>query len=124
MDDTLSPDDAGNVLEELFDAKPKAHLLGLMMNVKPSDVDATQATYQQPEDRLLQIIKIFLQQAEPRPTWRVIVEALRSPVVGLTALARRVEEAHFPDSTATRDVVAEPKGKRPSSPLQADWCSY
>ncbi|CAI8053745.1 hypothetical protein GBAR_LOCUS29368, partial [Geodia barretti] len=35
------------------------------------------------------------------------VEALRSPSVNLPALAARVEAAHFPDSTATRDVVHE-----------------
>ena len=95
-----------------------------MMNVKPRDVEAIQATYQQPKDRLLHIIIAFLQQAEPRPTWRAIVDALKSPVVGLTALAKRVEIAHFPDPTATRDVVAETTGMSPSAPLISDWCSH
>ena len=106
VDEALKPNDAGKILVELLDAQNHAHLLGLMMNVKPRDVEAIQATYQQPKDRLLHIIMAFLQQAEPRPTWRAIVDALKSPVVGLTALARRVETAHFPDPTATRDVVA------------------
>ena len=57
--------------------------------------------YQDPKDRLYHIIIAFLGQAEPRPTWRVIVGALGSPIVNLTALARRVEAAHFPDLTAT-----------------------
>ena len=77
-----------------------------MMNVKPRDVEAIQTTYQQPKDRLLQVIIAFLQQAEPRPTWRSIVDALKSPVVGLTALARRVEAAHFPHPTATHELPA------------------
>ena len=106
MDETLKPEDAGKILEELLDAQNHAHLLGLMMNVKPRDVEAIQATYQQPKDRLLHIIIAFLQQAEPRPTWRAIVDALKSPVVGLTALAKRVEAAHFPDPTATRETPA------------------
>ena len=114
MNETLTPDDAGKILEELLDAQNHAHLLGLMMNVKPRDVEAIQAMYQQPKDRLLHIIISFLQQTEPTPTWRTIVDALKSPVVGLTALARRVEAAHFPDSTATRDVVAETTGMSPS----------
>ena len=116
VDDTLVPDDAGKILEELLDAQNHAHLLGLMMNVKPRDVEAVQATYQQPKDRLLHIILAFLNQAEPRPTWRAIVEALRSPVVNLPALAKKLEAAHFPDSTSTRDVVPESIGKWPSSP--------
>ena len=81
-----------------------------MMNVKPRDVEAIQATYQQPKDRLLHIIIAFLNQTEPRPTWRVIVNALKSPVVDLTALASRVEAAHFPHPTATRDVVTDTAG--------------
>ena len=76
-----------------------------MMNVKPRDVEAIQATYQQPKDRLLHVIIAFLQQAEPRPTWRAIIEALKSPVVGLTALARILEATHFPDPTSTRDMA-------------------
>ena len=104
------------ILEELLDAQNHAHLLGLMMNVKPRDVEAIQATYQQPKDRLLHIILAFLNQAEPRPTWRVIVDALKSPVVNLETLAMRVEAAHFP--TSTRDVVPEPVGKcQPLAPL-------
>ena len=92
-------------------AQNSAHLLGLMLNVKPRDVDAILIKYQDPKDRLYHIIIAFLGQAEPRPTWRVIVGALRSPVVNLTALARRVEAAHFPDLTAARDVVPETTGK-------------
>ena len=108
MDETLGPDDAGKILEELLDAQHCSHLLGLAMNVKLRDVEAIQAIYQQPKDRLLHIIIAFLRQAEPRPTWRAIVDVLKSPVVGLTALARRVEAAHFPDTTATRETPALP----------------
>ena len=102
MDETLRPEDAGKILEELLGAQHCAHLLGTMMSVNPHDVEAIQMTYQQPRDRLLQITITFLRQAEPRPTWRAIVDALKSPVVGLTALARRVEAAHFPDPTTIR----------------------
>ena len=97
-----------------MDAQNSAHLLGLMLNVKPRDVEAILIKYQDQKDRLYHIIIAFLGQAEPRPTWRVIVGALRSPVVNLTALAGRVEAAHFPDLVATRDVVP---GKSLSVPL-------
>ena len=73
--------------------------------------------HQDPKYRLLHIILAFLGQAEPRPTWRVIVGALRSPVVNPTALARTVEAVHFPDLAATRDVVPETAGKSLSVPL-------
>ena len=88
-----------------------------MLNVRPRDVDAILIKYQDQKDRLYHIIIAFLGQAEPRPTWRVIVGALRSPVVNLTALAERVEAAHFPDLTAARDVVPETTSKSLSVPL-------
>ena len=122
--DTLTERDAARILEELLAAQNSAHLLGLMLNVKPHDVQAIMNKYQDPKDRLYHIIIAFLSQAEPRPTWRVIVDALRSPVVNLTALAERVEAAHFPDLTAARDVVPETTGKSLSVPLPSLRVSY
>ena len=98
-------------------AQNKSYVLGLKLKLSQHVVEAIHKEL--PSDEcLLQILIKFLQQAEPRPTWRVIVDALKSPVVGLTALARRVEAAHFPDSTATHDVVPETTtGKSLSAPL-------
>ena len=111
MDETLTPEDARNILEELLEAQNSAHLFGLMISVKPRDVEAIQTMYQQPKDRLLHIILKFLNQEEPRPTWRVIVDALRTNTVNLPRLATRLEAAHdIPDSTSTPDVVPETTG--------------
>ena len=124
MNETLTPDDAGKILEELLEAQNQSFMLGLGLNLRLHEVEAIHARYQDPRERLLHIIIAFLRQAEPRQTWRVIVEALRNPIVNLPALARRVEAAHFPDTTATRDVVAETTGMSPSAPLISDWCSH
>ena len=122
MNETLTPDDAGKILEELLDAQNHAHLLGLMMNIKPSDVEAIEAMYHKPKDRLLHIIIAFLNQSQP--TWRTIINALRTQTVNLPRLAASVEAAHFPDTTATRHEVAETTGMSPSAPLISDWCSH
>ena len=113
--DTLQPDDARIILEALLDAQNHSFMLGLMLNLPVREVEAIFTKHSDPHDRLVHIIIAFLRQAEPRPTWRVIVGALRSPIVNLTALARRVEAAHFPDLTATRDAVPETTGKSLSS---------
>ena len=52
------------------------------------------------------------------------MDALRSPVVNLTALAKKVETAHCPDLTATRDVVPETTGKSLSVSLTRLRVSY
>lgn len=95
----MTPDDALTVTEELLDAQNHAHLLGLKLHVKQRDIDAIQATYQHPKDRLLHIIIEFLQHTEPRPTWRAVINALRNPLVDLPALAGKIEAAHLPGST-------------------------
>lgn len=41
---------------------------------------------------------------DPKPTWKVIVNALRSPVVDLAYLAEKVEEAHTPCSASTCNI--------------------
>ena len=95
-------------------------MLGLKLDLPVREVEAIFTKYSDPRDRLLHIIIAFLRQAEPRPTWRVIVGALRNPIVNLPALARRVEAfeaTHFPDLTSARDVVPETTGKSLSVPL-------
>ena len=103
-DDSLTPDDAVNVLEEILEAQNQSFALGLKLKLPLHVVDGIYEKHSQPRDRLLQILTAFLQQVDPRPTWRAIVAALRSPAVNLPQLAMRVEAAHFPDPTASRDA--------------------
>ena len=106
-DDPLTPDDAVNVLEEIIEAQNKSYALGLKLKLPLHVVDGIHSTNSQPHDRLLQVLIEFTKQVDPRPTWRAIVAALRSPAVNLLQLAMRVEAAHFPDPTASRDTLSE-----------------
>ena len=86
-----------DVLEELLPAQNKSYQLGLKLKLPQYVVEAIHSKDLQPEKYLLKVLIKFLHQVEPRPTWRVIAHALRSPVVDLPALAKEVEAAHFPD---------------------------
>lgn len=103
----MTDDDAAKILEELLPAQNEARLLGLSLSLPIVQVDTIFQKYLDPRERLLYIIVAFLRQAQPKPTWRVIVDALKSPVVNHTPLANRVEAAHFPDPTATRPLQTE-----------------
>ena len=107
--EVLTPNDAVKVLEELLPAQNQSYELGLRLNLKPHEVKSIHATFSYPRKRLLQIVLEFLNQVEPRPTWRVIVDALKSPAVNLPQLAMTVEAAHFPDTTPA--VVPEASGR-------------
>ena len=102
-DNILTESDAVNILEELTEALGQANILGVMLSIKPVELEVISKMYQDPKERFYQIILAFLRQAEPPPTWKAIVNGLRSPIVNLTALAKRVEAVHFPDPTASRD---------------------
>lgn len=88
--------------------------------------EAIHTGFSDPRDRLLHVIIAVLKRAEPTPTWRVIIEALRNPVVNLSPLAQTIETTHFPDPTATRDVVAEglTTGMSLSTPFISNWRSH
>ena len=101
---TLAPDDAADIMEEILEAQNQSFWLGMKLKLPHHEVEAINSRQSEPRDCLFYVIIAFLKQAEPRPTWRVIVEALRNRVVGLSALARRIEVAHISDSTSTREL--------------------
>ena len=107
-----------DVLEELLPAQNKSYQLGLKLKLPQYAVEAIHSKDLPPEKYLFRVLIKFLQQVEPRPTWRVIVQALRSPVVDLPALAKAIEAAHFPDPQplVTASVSANPSDD-PSSSL-------
>ena len=82
------------MVEELLEAQNKSKFLGLKLNLPTHVVEGIHDQYSDPQTRLLNVIEEFLRQVEPRPTWRVIVEALRSPAVKLPRLALRLEEKY------------------------------
>ena len=117
VDETLESADVKKMLNELVEAQNHSKVLGLQL-LPPHEVEAIHCQYQDPKERLLHTLLPFTNQIQPRPTWRVIVEALRSPAVNLPALAARVEATHFPYSTATRNVVPKTTtGMLRSAPL-------
>ena len=47
--------------------------------------------YDDKSERLLYIIMKFLRRIDPKPTWTDIVDALKSPLVGMPKLAEEIE---------------------------------
>ena len=106
-DDTLNMKDVGDLLEELLPAGNHSFELGLRLGLLPHEVESIHSAYTNPQSRLLHVIVTCLNQVIPSPTWRTIVDALRSPEVNLPELANKVEAAHYPDPTAKQDVIPD-----------------
>ena len=103
--ETLTPDDTGDVLEELLTASNESYELGLKLGVPQYVVEGIHKTYPSQKTRLLYVIIEFLKQR--RPTWRVIIDALRNPIVKLHTLADRVEAAHLPSHAEPSTLSGE-----------------
>lgn len=71
-----------------------SYVFGLKLKLPTLILDQICQDNLDPRSRLLQILIEFTNQADPKPTWRDIATALRSPAVNLPQLAMRVEEAH------------------------------
>ena len=93
-DKTLGPDDAVSVLEEILEAKTHARYIGLKLQLPTHIVDGICVMYSDPKDHLHRIIEEYLKQVAPTPTWSAIADALKSPLVNLPHLAKRIEDKH------------------------------
>ena len=95
-DETLDEDAAVHILEEILDAQNESDIFGRILKIPQRTVDGIHYRYSTPRDRLYHVIVEFLKQVEPRPTWRAILDALRSPAINLPRLAEEIERNHSP----------------------------
>ena len=65
--------------------------------MQPYILDAIRIEHSSLKDQLYFIIMEILQKTDPKPTWRAIVDVLRTPVVKLCRLAHVLEVIYCPD---------------------------
>ena len=69
-------------------------------------MDAICSKHSSPTDHLLDVISAFLKN-NATPTWRTIINALKTPAVNLPYLARRLKSSHFPKPASAPAFVSE-----------------
>ena len=89
----LSINDLGSVRKELFDASPKWYDVGLELKVSVTELDNIGDQFRNNRDRLREALKVWLKTAT-EPTWQDLVKVLKSPVVGESNLAIKIEAEH------------------------------
>ena len=107
------------MLEEILEAQNASRFLGLKWNIPEYIISGIHSTYTEPKDRLYYVIVEFLKQLDPRPTWRVIADALKSPAVNLPRLAQKIERDHNLVVTASpsRPAAVSQSSSNPSGAL-------
>ena len=83
------------VLEELYGVRTHWYNMGLKLKLKANTLDAIKSKCSgDPSECFREILKRYLQRVTPLPSWRSLVEALRSPIVDQPQLAEEVERRY------------------------------
>ena len=87
----LSIDDIGDVLEAVWEARVKWYNIGLKLGISAGTLDSiSKANNQNPDDCLTAMIKDWLKNGKPKPSWAQLAKALKSRMVGYAQLAEEL----------------------------------
>ena len=94
-DTALSIHDLGDVWEAVFDSHHKWYEIGLKLKVSVDTLNSIMSEHSNPKDMLRETIKIWLKTAT-KPTWQILIHALKSRTVNEGTLASTIEAKYFP----------------------------
>ena len=82
------------ICSDIIAAQTKSEQLGRVLKVPIHTVESIIQQDSKSEDRLFHVIDAFVKQIDTTPTWRVILAALRNPLVNLPRLAENIEKKY------------------------------
>ena len=91
----LTSDDLGCVLGEVLDVSAQWYNLGLQLNVRTGTLDKIRTQFSDPNDQLREMLKVWLKTSD-NPTWKTLIDGLRSRIVGASQLAGDLETKYCP----------------------------
>ena len=75
----------------MWEARAKWYNTGLKLGISAGTLDSiNKATNQNPDDCITAVIKDWLKNGKPQPTWTAVAKALKSPMVGYGRLAEQL----------------------------------
>lgn len=90
----LTSEDAFDIFELLISAQNGSRYIGGKWRIPQYVIDEIHQRNKKARDCLFEIITQFLNGVGVPPTWRAIVEALKSPTVNLLDLAQKIEQKY------------------------------
>ena len=93
-DRTLNQEDVPNVVREILEVKTKSKMFGRVLGLPKATVDSIHLQNSDPQECLFRVLDEFVKKVEPPPTLRVIVEALRNPLIRKHHLAQEIESKY------------------------------
>ena len=88
---TFTENEVPEIVQNILTLKAKSKALGFILKIPKPRLDSIHQQHSNTQDCLLGVIDEFVKQVHPRPTWRVILSALRSPLIREYHLALKIE---------------------------------
>ena len=108
---SLSIDDLKVLQENLFVVSHKWYAIGLQLLLNADTLDNIISNCgSSPRDCLLEVLKKWLRRVNPYPTWKAIVDALKSAAVGEQMLAEQLERLYSKQDSTRSLLSAQPGG--------------
>ena len=89
----LTLDDVACVVEEVLDVSAEWYDLGVQLNVRIGTLKNIRAEFSAPNHQLREMLSAWLTDGD-HPTWKTLINALRSRMVGASRLASELERKH------------------------------
>jgi hypothetical protein len=117
LDRTLNREDVNDISERLLGLQNKPKLLSRALKLPLTVIDSVPKRTQTSEvlDALIYVIESLVRQVEPRPTWRLILDALKSQLMNEAALSKQIEEDIVPKSTCDSELPSATAGPQSTS---------
>ena len=113
----MTLDDLGGVLGEVLDMSAEWYDLGLQLKVRITKLDSIKEDFTAAKHRLREMLKAWLTTGD-NPSWKTLIDALRSPVVEASQLAAALETKFCSVERIELDVGDHPGTvSPPSEPL-------
>ena len=83
------------LLNELHPVRGSWYNIGLQLDVPRTTLDCFKLNHSDPSDLMREVLSSWLDTAvDPRPTWKAVITALRSPIVGKMSVAEQLESKY------------------------------
>ena len=89
-------------MNELYDVRAKWKMIGLGLRLPHSDLDAMSGSHL---ECLESSMSKWLKRVDPSPTWKAIVDVLRSKVVGEEGRAKELENHDIPSEPPVKGII-------------------
>ena len=91
------------MLEEVLDVAAQWYNFGLKLKVRTGRLDCIRTEFTTPEDQLREMLNAWLTSGD-NPSWKTLIDAARSKVVGACQLAAVLEAKYCPVERTESDI--------------------